>query len=100
MDILVGLAGLVIGAAAAWQFAGRRAAAETGRLRARLEERVSYWQGEGERARATAARVSEETAAWVAGCQQGREDLLSLARVLAQPPARAGDAPAQSLGEN
>jgi hypothetical protein len=54
------------------------------RLRAQMEERVCYWQEETERARATASRLSERTAAWAAGCQQGREDVLSLARALAQ----------------
>jgi hypothetical protein len=32
---------------------------------------------------ASAAQVTERTAAWVAGCDQGREDVLSLARALA-----------------
>lgn len=96
MDILAGLAGLVIGAAGAWQLAQGRAAAERSQLRARLEERIGYWRGEAERATATAARVSEQTAAWVAGCQQGREEVLSLTRVMAQPAARADGEPTQS----
>jgi hypothetical protein len=32
-------------------------------------------------------------AAWVAGCQQGREDVLSLARVLAPHATQADDGP-------
>ena len=59
-------------------------AVEMTRLRVRLEERVRFWQGETERARATAAQAAEGTAAWTAGCEQGREDMLSLARTLAQ----------------
>jgi hypothetical protein len=84
MGILAGLACLVIGAVAAWELMQWRAAAELTRLRRQLEERICYWQDETERARATASRLSEQTAAWVAGCQQGREDVLSLARALAQ----------------
>jgi hypothetical protein len=63
------------------------------RLRARLEEQIGFWQGETERARAEAAQVAERTAAWVAGCQQGRDDVLSVARALAQHTVQAGDGP-------
>jgi hypothetical protein len=94
VDILVGLAGLVVGAAVAWQFTLERAAAEMSRLRARLEERIGYWQGEAEQARASADLLSEKTAAWVAGCQQGREDVLSLTRALSQPAIRSDGDPA------
>jgi len=62
MDILTGLAGLVIGAVTAWQLIQWRTDTEVARLRAQLEQ----------------------MAAWVAGCQQGREDILSLAREMAQ----------------
>jgi hypothetical protein len=80
MDILAGLIGLLIGAFAAWLMTRSCATADMSRLRARLEERVTFWQGETERARASAAQVAERTAAWVAGCEQGRQDVLSLAR--------------------
>jgi hypothetical protein len=90
---LAGLAGLAIGAVAAWQLARGFAAAEMSRLRTRLEEQIGFWQGETERARANAAQVAERTAAWVAGCQQGRDDVLSLARALGQHAARADDVP-------
>jgi len=96
MIILAGLAGVILGAVAAWQLARGRAVAERSELRAQLEERISYWQGETERARASADRVSEQTAAWVAGYQQGREEVLSLTRVLAQPAGRGDDDPADS----
>jgi hypothetical protein len=91
MDIFAGLIGLLAGISAAWLVTRRWAAAEMSRLRARLDERVSFWQGETERARASAAQVTERTAAWVAGCEQGREDVLSLARALAaQEPTGPG----------
>lgn len=82
--ILAGVTGLVIGAVAAWRLARECAAAEMRRQRARLEERIAYWQGETERARSSAAQVAERTAAWVAGCERGRDDALSLARALAR----------------
>jgi hypothetical protein len=84
MAVLGGLIGLLAGAFAAALITRRRAAVEMTRLRVRLEERVRFWQGETERARATAAQAAERTAAWAAGCEQGREDMLSLARTLAQ----------------
>jgi hypothetical protein len=96
MGILAGLTGLVIGAVAAWRVGRGRAAAELSRLQMRLEERIRYWQDETERARATACQLSERTAAWVAGCRQGREDLLSVARALGQHGSRADDDPAAS----
>ena len=91
MGTLAGLAGLLVGAVAAWQVGRARAATELRRLQARLEERIRYWQDETERARATAYRLTEQTAAWVAGCQQGREDVLSVARTLGQHGSQAGD---------
>ena len=63
------------------------------RFRARLEERVSFWQGETERARSSAAQVADRTAAWVAGCERGREDALSLARTLARHRSLADGGP-------
>jgi hypothetical protein len=90
MDMLAGLIGLLTGAFAAWLVMRRCAAAQMNRLRARLEEQASFWQGETERARASAAQAAERTAAWVAGCEQGREDVLSVARALAQHGTRTG----------
>jgi hypothetical protein len=93
MNILTSLAGLVIGAVAAWQVARGYAAAELSRQRAHLEEQIDYWQGEAERAAIQAEQRSEQTAAWVAGCLQGREDVLSAARALAQRTTGIGDPP-------
>ena len=71
MDIIAGLSGLLIGAVIAWQLAQGLAAAEMSRLRARMHEQVRHWQEETERARASAARISEETAAWAARLPAG-----------------------------
>jgi hypothetical protein len=93
VEILAGLAGLLIGAVAAWQIVQSRATVEMSQFRARQEERIGYWRDEAERARAIATRLSEQTAAWSAGCKQGREDVLSVARALAQRGTQAdGDA--------
>lgn len=56
-----------------------------------MHDEIGYWQDQAERARANAARVAEQTAAWVAGCHEGREDVLSLARALARHGSGAGE---------
>lgn len=91
MDVLAGLIGLAIGAIAAWPMARNRAAVEMSQILARQEERTGYWRDEAEHAKAIAARLSEQTAAWAAGCQQGREDVLAVARALAQRGIQPGD---------
>jgi predicted neuraminidase len=91
MNILTSLAGLVIGAVVAWQVVRGYAAAELNRQRAHLEEQIAYWQDEAERATSHATQRSEQTAAWVAGCLQGRKDVLSVARALAQHPTGTSD---------
>ena len=92
MDIIAGLSGLLIGAVIAWRLAQGMAAAEISRLRARMHEQIRHWREETERARASAARISEQSAAWAAGCQQGREDVSSLTRALAQHITQGGEA--------
>lgn len=84
MEVVAGLAGLLIGAACAWMLARCRAAAEASRLQAHLAARIGYWQDEAERAKACAARAEERSAAWAAGYQQGREDVLALTRVISE----------------
>lgn len=93
MNVLVWLAGLVVGAAAAWQVARGYAATELNRLQARLDEQIGYWRDEAERAKISAAQLSEQTTAWIAGCRQGREDTLSMAHALAQRPTGTGNPP-------
>jgi hypothetical protein len=90
MEVLAGLAGLLIGAASAWVLAQCRAAAEMSRLQAHLAARIGYWQDEAERAKASAARAGEQAATWAAGYQQGREDVLSLVRAVSERNAGNG----------
>jgi len=91
MVVLAVLSGLLLGAAVGWRVALARANAEVGRVRAGMQDQIGYWQDQAERARASTAHVAEQTAAWVAGCQQGRDDVLSLARALAQHGPEAGE---------
>lgn len=91
MVVLAVLSGLLIGAAVAWRVALARAHAEVGRVHARLQDQLEYWQDQAERARVSAAHIAEQTAAWAAGCRQGRDDVLALARALAPYGAEHGD---------
>lgn len=84
MEVVAGLAGLLIGAATAWGLARWRAAAEVSRVQAHLAARAGYWRDEAERAKASAARAGEQAATWAAGYHQGREDVLSLARTFSE----------------
>lgn len=89
METLALLGGIVIGAVAAWYIGQERAAEEMNRLRSDLEGQISYWRDRSRRATAQSARLVEQTAAWMAGCQQGRDDMLSLSRALTgrlEPP--------------
>ena len=94
MDILTGLAGLMIGVVAAWAFTRGHAVGEMSQLRAQLQARIAYWQDETERARANTARVGEQAAAWAAGCQQGRKDVISIVHALAHHASESGNGPA------
>jgi len=90
MVVLAVLSGLLLGAAVAWRVALAWVNVEVGRVRARMQDQIGYWQDQAERARASADHVAEQTAAWVAGCRQGHEDVLSVARALAQRGPGAG----------
>ena len=84
MEVVIGLAGLLIGTATAWVLVRCRAAAEASRLQVHLAARIGYWQDEAERAKASAAQAKERAAAWADGYQQGREDVLALAQALSE----------------
>ena len=87
METVTLLAGIVLGAAAAWLLARDHAAADFEKLRSELEEQIRHWQRQARLARADASRLADQTAAWTAGCQRGRDDMLSLARALGQQTA-------------
>jgi hypothetical protein len=81
---------LAIGAAVAlvigWQAARSQARAETrrqlARARADMLREVRHWQEAAARATAEAARVAREADAFKAGCQSGREDVISIVPLL------------------
>lgn len=94
------IAWAVIAAVAVWGFTLRRAAQHIGQLEAARRTEVAYWKNETARARAHAAQVAQDKAAWAAGCQQGRDDVISVVPLIiaAQQPDPASPLPGPAQG--
>jgi hypothetical protein len=50
--------------------------------RTALEDQIRYWHAEAVKARELAAQLKHEIAAWSKGCQQGRQDVMSIMPLL------------------
>jgi len=78
--------GAAVGATIGWRAARSRARArmrqEMTRARADTRREVNHWQQAAARANAEAARVAREADAFKAGCQSGREDVISIVPLL------------------
>jgi hypothetical protein len=101
MGVLETMFWAIIAAVAAWGFTLRRAAQHIDRLEAAHRTEVAHWKNETARARAHAAQVTQDKAAWAAGCQQGRDDVISVVPLLIaaqQPDPAASTAPAPVPG--
>jgi methylthioribose-1-phosphate isomerase len=71
-----------VAATAAWGLTLRHASAAVRRLHADMRDEVRRAQAETARARTHAAQLSRELASWRAGCQQGREEVMTLMPLL------------------
>ena len=97
---------LVIGAAVgpviSWRAARSRGRAETRRQLARarvdMHREVNHWQEAAARANAEVARIAREAEAFKAGCQSGREDVISIMPLLVAAQQRPADE-AQASGD-
>jgi hypothetical protein len=97
---------LVIGAAVgpviSWRAARSQGRAETRRQLARarvdMHREVNHWQEAAARANAEVARVAREAEAFKAGCQSGREDVISIMPLLVAAQQRPADE-AQASGD-
>ncbi len=78
MAVLNTIAWVAIAAVLAWGLAWARAADIISRLRQEMREEVRYWQAESARAKAHAAQLAKDAATWIAGCKQGRDDLVTV----------------------
>ena len=82
MSTLATIAWSTIAAVAAWGLTLAYATAAISRLQAERRKEVKHWQAEAIRARAHAAQLAQDTAAWAAGCKQGREDVMTIMPLL------------------
>ena len=90
---------LAIGAIAAplisWRATRSRVRAqarrELARARMDMHQEVKHWQEAAARATAEAARVAREAEAFKAGCQSGREDVISIMPLLVATQQRPAD---------
>ena len=91
MTVLVLLLGAGVGILVGRWFATRRAAATMARAETVMRKEVLHWQEAAERATIEAARVAREAEAFKAGCQHGREDVISIMPLLVAAQARPAD---------
>jgi len=92
MAVLILIIGFGIGAAVGWWRGLARSGDAIARSRAAMAHEIRHWQEAAARATAEAARVAQEARAWTAGCQQGRDDVISVVPLLlaAQDRPRPG----------
>jgi hypothetical protein len=86
MSVVVTLVWFLAGAIAGWTLISLRASRTLSRARAHMREQmhreIRYWQAETERYKAVADRLNQEKQSWVAGCKQGRDDVISIVPLL------------------
>ena len=94
--------GAAVGPVISWRATRFRARAEMRRqlARARVDMRreVNHWQEAAARANAEVARIAREAEAFKAGCQSGREDVISIMPLLVAAQQRPADE-AQASGD-
>ncbi len=90
---------MIMAAMMAWGFTKAHASAVCSRLRAEVTRRerellreIQHCRDEAARARSHAAQVSRDAETWVAGCRQGRDDVISVMPLLIAAHEGTGDA--------
>ena len=82
MAVLETIGWAVLAAAAAWTVAMCAALVVLSRHRAAMQREVRHWQAEAIRAAALTAQLKQEIEMWSKGCQQGRDDVISIVPLL------------------
>jgi hypothetical protein len=90
--IVVLLLGAGVGVALGRWLTMHRAASTVSVAEARMRRELAHWQDAAERATAEAARIAREAEAYKAGCQHGREDVISIMPLLVAAQQRHGEA--------
>jgi hypothetical protein len=80
--VILAVAGFVLSWQSARSLARAEMRRELARIRADMRREVIRWQEAAVRANAEAARVAREAEAFKAGCQSGREDVISIVPLL------------------
>lgn len=91
MTILIVLIGIGIGIPVGRWLTMRRAASTVSQAERRMRRELAHWQEAAARATAEAARVAREAEAYRAGCQHGREEVISIVPLLIETQRRAAD---------
>jgi hypothetical protein len=92
MTILIILIGVGVGIPVGRRLAMRRAAVTVSRAEQAMRRELAHWQDAAARATAEAARVAREAEAYKAGCQHGREEVISIVPLLVATQRRADGA--------
>jgi hypothetical protein len=69
---------IIVAAVTAWGLTLAHATSAIKALDASRHREIEYWKDETARARAHAAQVSQDAAAWAAGNKRGRDDVISI----------------------
>jgi hypothetical protein len=83
---------IIVAAVTAWGLTLAHATSAIGRLDASRRREIQYWKDKTARARAHAAQVSQDAAAWAAGNKQGRDEVISMMPLImaAKDPSDTG----------
>lgn len=99
IELLIGaVVGIPIGIRATRSQARSDMRHELARSRAEMRREINHWQEAAARANAEAARIAREAEAFKAGCQSGREDVISIVPLLVAAQKRPADE-ARASGE-
>jgi len=90
------LIGIGLGIPVGRWLAMRRAATTVSQAERRMRRELAHWQDAAARATAEATRVAREAEAYKAGCQQGREEVISIVPLLVATQRRAAAGPRTS----
>jgi hypothetical protein len=91
MTIVIVLIGVGIGIPVGRWLTMRRAASTVSEAERLMRRELAHWQEAAARATAETARVAREAEAYKAGCQHGREEVISIVPLLIETQRRAAD---------
>jgi hypothetical protein len=82
MAVLETIGWALLAATGGWILAICAAVGAFGRYRAAMQAEVRHWKAEANRAAALTAQLKQDIEMWSKGCQQGRDDVISIVPLL------------------